>query len=294
VLAGGADGNLYEFKAATGALVGTYSAGNGFDKAILLVGGYAYLVTDDGHLHKVAISGLTPAWSSAYVAGASAASLPAFSASRNVVIFATTDNYVHAVNSADGSLKWRVKPTVATPGPNKTYSFSESWPVVADQHGLVLMTLTVGFNQLFDYPSTHNIYPNTNATVRTWLTSNPQDQQIFPLSLDTGATAFIPATGGGYAEGWDGSALIGSAGSIPVVQLWSNGDEVAYTQFRNGSCNPPDGRWDGHMGEMELDSTTVAGLNAGDMRFVGMDSQCYAPSQSYTHVNDERSPLTMA
>src|SRR5205823_3988522 len=73
---------------------------------------------------------------------------------------------------------------------------------------------------------------------------------------------------------------------------WPNGDEVIYTEFRNGQGNPPDFRWDSHMGEMVLDSTTVPGLQPGDLRFVKMDRD--QAGDAYTKISDEQSPITLA
>lgn len=77
------------------------------------------------------------------------------------------------------------------------------------------------------------------------------------------------------------------SGPVPVVKVNGDGSEVAYISFRSGRGNPPDGRWDSHMGEMVLDSTTIAGLAAGDLRFVDFPN-------SYVHITDEQTPFTMA
>src|SRR5690349_24227249 len=37
--------------------------------------------------------------------------MASYSPSRDVLIFATGDLYVHAVNNADGTVKWHVRPT---------------------------------------------------------------------------------------------------------------------------------------------------------------------------------------
>ena len=122
---------------------------------------------------------------------------------------------------------------------------------------------------LWGYPSTGHIWPNTNAEARTFLQNNPGQQNLFALSLDDGRPAFVPAVGYGGVEGMtDGSPYL-ETGPVPVIRPVGN-RQVAYVPFRNGQSKPPDGRWDGHMGEMVLDDATLAGYKAGDLRFVQM------------------------
>jgi outer membrane protein assembly factor BamB len=84
-------------------------AGNGINKAILLVGSRVYGLTDNGQLHKVNTSDMSKVW--VYTAGAATSTPAAYSANSGLVVFCTADLYVHAVHDADGSVKWRVKPT---------------------------------------------------------------------------------------------------------------------------------------------------------------------------------------
>jgi hypothetical protein len=151
------------------------------------------------------------------------------------------------------------------------------------------------------FPSTNGIFPNTNAAVRTWLQANPDQQSLFALSLDDGALSFTPAVGFGSVDLWvNGVFASGLLHSMPVVKVWPNGDEVVYIQFRNGQSNPPDFRWDAHMGEMVLDGTTVPGLDGGDLRFVKMSRYTssatgYAQGgNAYTFITDEESPISLA
>src|SRR2546425_812812 len=108
-------------------------------------------------------------------------------------------------------------------------------------------------------PGTSGIFPTTNGATRSWLVSNPQHQNLFAINLDDGTLKFIPAVGFGYVEDWVAGTWQSAMGSQPVVKTWPNGDEVAYIHFRNGQGNPTDGRWDGNMGEMALDGTTISG-----------------------------------
>jgi hypothetical protein len=129
--------------------------------------------------------------------------------------------------------------------------------------------------------------------------ANPQYQNLFALSLDSGATAFVPPVGYGYAEGYEPSGnALATMGTQPIVKTWGNGDEVAYIQFRNGQSNPNDWRWDGHLGEMVLDTATVPGLNPGFLRFMQYEryngTVGYSGGASYTFIIDEQAPLSIA
>jgi outer membrane protein assembly factor BamB len=281
--AGGADGNLYKIDTATGAVAAIYLAGGPLDKAVLLAGGYVYVITEGGVLHKVDAATMTPAWT--YTAGSGVATSATYSALRNVIVFASDDLYVHAVNISDGTLRWRVKPTIHDP--SATYTFEGYWPVIAERHGIVFVRMNLGMAALWSGPGPSGMYPSTNADTRAFLVANPQWKNLFALSLDNGAEAFIPAVGFGGVEALrDGSPVL-EVGPVPVVRLLPDGSEVAYMPFRSGQGDPPDGRWDSHIGEMVLDDTTISGLVAGDLRFVDFPN-------SYTHITDEQTPLTMA
>lgn len=325
LLAGGSDGVLRAFNAQTGALVGTFSTGNPLNKAVLIAGNAAYVVTDDGHLFKVLINGLSPAWAVPYAGGARAATSPAYSASRDVIIYCTdqaSGATCHAVNNADGSRKWSVQPFPSSlkpttyPGSQYTYNTPDhSWPAIAERHGVVFVWLNlydIGETTMAQHPpSSGNYFPagavngpsGTNAQVRSWLQSNPQYQSVYALSLDTGAPVFVPAIGFAGAEWLPQGAPVPthSFAGAPVIKTWSNGDEVAYTTFRNGSCaalGGADYRWDSQVGEMTLDGTTVPGLNAGDLRFVGWAGYGACgyrnAGTTYAYITDEKSIITMA
>ncbi|MCL4366623.1 PQQ-binding-like beta-propeller repeat protein [Patescibacteria group bacterium] len=301
VLAGGADGNLYKINSSTGSIAGTYNSGSGLNKAILIVGSFAYVTSDDGKLHKVAISNMAAAW--VYTSGSTTATPPAYSLSRDIIIYATNDLYVQAVNNNNGSQKWRIKPTPNSPGTGITLGgtpqgnqFDRAWPVIAEKNGIVLIRMQLDPAAMQAYPSTNNIFPNDFATIRTWLTNNPQNQNLFALSLDTGAASFIPAVGYGSTEDMiSGSSNgFGVMGTQPVVKVNADGSEVAYVPFRNGQSSPPDFRWDSHMGEMVLNNNTISGLSAGDLRFIKMSNYNGYGGNSYTYITDEQTPITVA
>jgi hypothetical protein len=304
VFAGGSNGTLYKIDAALGTVSGTYAAGSGLNKAVLLVGNSVYVVSDDGRLHNVNKSTMTAAW--VYAGGSTGATPPSYSSSRNILIYATDDLFVHAVNNTDGSRKWRVKPSPNNPGDpavtvTQTVSgtsvgsqFDLGWPVVAEQHGVVLLRLQLPHDFMASYPSTGHIFPTDLATTRAWLQANPQYKNLFVLNLDDGTEKFVAAVGYGSTEDTISTRTegYGVMGSQPVVKAWPSGPEVVYIHFRNGQSNPPDYRWDGHMGEMVLDSTTIAGFAPGDLRFVKMTRD--QGSVGYVRIIDEQNPITMA
>ncbi len=291
VYAGGADGKLYKLNATNGQIVEQYSAGSPINKAILVVSNSVYAVSDDGRLHKVNETDMTANW--VYVSGSTIATPPSYSASRDAIIYATDDLYVHAVNNADGKRKWRVKPSPNTPGGTARETvagsylgnqFDLAWPVVADQTGIVLLRMQLPHQAHFEGLNGGK-WSTSNEENRVWLEQNPQWQNLFALNLDTGAKAFTPIVGYGSTEDFSNGEAQGVMGTQPVVKTLPDGKEVAYIQFRNGQ-HDSDFRWSGHMGEMVLDDKTITGLSAGDLRFV----KTYGSEA----IIDEQDPITVA
>jgi hypothetical protein len=290
LFAGGGDGNLYKIDALTGIVIKTYPAGSPINKSVLLVGSAAYVVTDSGQLHKVDMATMAPVW--VYTANSPSATPPSYSSSRGLIVFATMDLYVHAVDNVAGGQRWGVKPS---PNPAQfPYTFNRAWPVIAEQHGIVFLRMQLAHSFMSDFPGNGGIYPTTNAATRAYLQSHPDHQNLFALSLDDGSAKFVPAVGYGTTEDFINGAAYGVMGSQPVVKVWPDGSEVVYIHFRNGQTNPPDYRWDGNMGEMVLDSTTIPGLAAGDLRFVRMARRNDYGGTAYVDVVDEQEPLTVA
>ncbi len=291
VFAGGANGLLYKFDAATGQVLGTYSAGGPLNKSVLAAGAFVYVVTDGGELHKVSAATLTPAW--VYAAGSTVATPPAHSVAGNVVVFCTDDLYVHGVNDSDGSRRWRVKPSPNPPGGPPEYfnSFEFTWPVIAESHGLVLVRqTTMNYHDLWG-PGPMGRYPNTNAEIRAYLVANPSKKNLFALDLADGSERFVPAVGPGFFETYSSGGVVGGiVGNVPVVRQYSDGTEVAYQLWRCGQTtsggNPVDGRWDSQVGEMVLDDQTIPGIAAGDLRRVQWLDDFV--------ITDEQGPLVMA
>ena len=291
VYAGGTDGTLYKINANDGEIAGSYRAGSPINKAILVVDTYVYAVSDDGRLHKVDSSDMTAVW--VYASASTIATPPSYSATRDTIIYATDDLFVHAVNNADGTREWRVKPSPNAPGGASqetvagTYlgsQFDLAWPVVADAAGIVLLRMQLPHQALFEGPD-EGKWSTSNEENKAWLEQNPKWQNLFALDLDSGAKAFIPVVGYGSTEDYANGEAQGVMGSQPVVKTLPDGKEVAYTFFRNGQ-HDGDFRWSGHMGEMVLDDATVSGLTAGDLRFV----ETYGPEE----IIDEQNPISVA
>lgn len=302
----GSSGSVYKLNEATGALSGTYVTGTSLNKTPLYANGSLFVTADNGVLHKINPATMSVIWT--YTAGSTTATLPAYSATRDAIIYATNDLFVHAVNATTGVRKWRVKPTPNNPGDPKfpsistTFSgtkigsqFDRGYPVVADRTGIVLLRMQLPADDIYAGPNAGR-FGMTNAESRTWLAANPQYKNLFALNLDTGAESFVTAVGFGSTEDLITGRTegYGVMPTQPVVKDLGT-KEVAYIPFRSAQSTPvTDFRWSGHMGEMVLDGSTVAGLAAGDMRFVKMNSYGGYGGNSPTHIVDEQTPLAMA
>jgi uncharacterized repeat protein (TIGR01451 family) len=267
------NGALYRLNANNGQTVDSFPADSPLETPPLLVDNRVYFTSRNGTLYAINKDTMNSIWT--YSAGAQAATMPAYSATRNTVIFCDRELYVHAVDT-NGKRVWRVKPTNREPfyghptaedmGANQA-SFGYGWPVVADDRGIVFVRLRLNWSTLWDGPGNGGSYPTTNAAIRQFLEDNPDQQCLFALNLDDGSRAFTPAVGNSALEGDNSAQLI--MGPQPAVKRLSDGKEVAYIIWRNGQVSPgSDGRWDATMGEMVLDSSTVSGYQAGDLRFV--------------------------
>jgi hypothetical protein len=282
VFVAGADGALYALDAATGASLGRYDAGSPLRHAVLLAHGMAFVPDEAGVLHAVDVGSMTEAWR--YEAGAGAATAAAYSAAEDLVVFATDDLRVHAVDAASGAARWAAKPTPHEPGfPNELEGY---WPVIAERHGVVFVRMRLAHDALWSGPGPGGRYPTDQEETRALLTDQPGLQNLFALRLSDGEPAFLPLVGyGGVEDLVDGAAYL-NTGPVPIVRTWDDGTEVAYSFFRNGQGESPDGRWDSHLGEMVLDDATIAGLGPGELRFVRFVRNVV--------ITDEQCPLTMA
>lgn len=284
LFAGSVDGRLYKIDVRDGSVAGTYEAGAPLSKAVLLADDAAFGVDAKGRLHRVDVESAKSDWT--YDAGSPVATPAAYSARSDLVVFATDDLYVHAVDASDGERRWRTKPTPNEPG--FPHSFAGAWPVIAEQTGVVFLRMRLDHDKgLWGGPGPKSIYPNTNAEIREFLERNPDQKNLFALRLAGGGEAFVPAVGyGGVEDLVDGRPFL-NVGPPPVVRTTNDGEEVAYAMFRNGQSRPPDGRWDSHLGEMALSPRPSMGLEPGDLRFVAFPN-------SSMHITDEQTPLTMA
>lgn len=294
VFAGSADGRLFKVDVGSGGAQ-VYLTGSPINRGVLVAGGAVYVLTENGRLHKVDPVTLTAEWIYDAGAGAINGTGLAYSATRDVVLFGADDLTVHAVNAASGTRKWRVKPTPNPPGfPNQ---FLMNWPVVAEVNGLVLVRMRLSHpDTLWQFPRVQS-----NAEARAYLTANPAKQNLFALGLDDGAARFVPAVGfGGHEYQSTEPAALPTCGSsvscaylmvgpAPVVKVQPDGSEVAYVPFRSQQGNPNDARWDSHLGEMVLNDATLAGLAAGDLRWVQMGRR-----DSYIYITDELGEISMA
>lgn len=258
-------GALYQLDASTGETKASVTLEGTSDLAL------PPAVTDDDvyvsmgrHLHAIDKRTMQERWR--YDAGSPVETPPAWSATKNTVVVASQDLFVHAVASADGTVRWRSKPTPREPGdPGSSANLAEvsrGWPVIAEQHGLVLIKLRLDWQTLWRW----NPWPTNNQTMRSNLQGAPEQQALLALNLDTGAQSFVANVGhGGFGDG-DYMPM----GPMPVVKRFDNGDEVAYVVMRGSPClaSPCDGRWDSHLGELMLDDETVQGFDAGHVRFV--------------------------
>ncbi len=207
---------------------------------------------------------MTQLW--AYDAGSPVQTPPAFSPSTGLVVALSEDLYVHAIRNMNGTRAWRVKPTSLAPGdPGDSNPMAEvkyGWPVIAEVHGLVLVRYRLNWQTLW----TWNPWPTSNAQMRSNLAARPDQVSIYALRLSDGGVAFNNNVGnGGFG---DGGRL--NMGSMPVIKRFDDGTEAAYVVMRGAACinTPCDGRYDSHFGEMPLDSSTVPGFQAGDVRFM--------------------------
>ncbi len=274
------NGTLYKLDAASGNTLGQFATGSSStlplppaviaDRVLFAMGNRVYALSK---------TNLAQLWS--YDAGAPLHTPPAYSPSRNRVVAISSDLYVHAIDNASGARSWRVKPTPRTggnPGDASTTlaEAANGWPVIAEVHGYVLIKLRLDWQALWRW----NPWPGDNATMRNNLQAQPAYQAVFALDLDDGAVPFVANVGhGGFG---DGGYL--PMGPQPVVKRLADGKEVAYVVMRGSPCggSPCDGRWDSHLGELLLDSTTVSGYQAGYVRFI---RNTFFPTDEQTNLS---------
>ena len=277
------NGTLYKLNASNGATVDSFASGSSSTLPLppAIAGDRVYFSMGNA-VYAVDKNSMQQAWR--YDAGSAVDTPPAYSATRDFVVVASRDLYVHAIRNSNGSRAWRTKTSVLTGGDprgtdnNDLAEVARGWPVIAEQNGVVLIKLRLDWRTLWHW----NPWPSNNSTMHSNLTNDPDEQALLALDLDNGSTAFIPNIGhGGYGDG-DYMPM----GPQPVVKRFDDGTEVAYVVMRASPClnDPCDGRWDSRLGEMMLNDNTVSGMSAGYVRFM---ENTFFPT-------DEQANLSMA
>ncbi len=282
------EGTIHKLEVATGQSMARFQAGAALNKSLLLAGPRLYALTTDGGLIQLDARALTLKWK--YEAGAAAATVPAWSAKRDAVVFCTEDLQVHCVAGREGRILWRTKPTPLRSSDGA--SFTGGWPVIAEERGIVFVRLAPGGVDatLWSGGGPKGKWPTNSAGIRQRLVEQPRLKNLFALRLEDGGEAFVPAVGPAGVEDLRRGKPWLRPHAFPVIRN-VDGREVAYVPWRSGDTRDPkwDGRWDSHLGEMVLDDTTLPGLVAGDLRFVQFQEH-----GGWMHITDESCPLSMA
>ncbi len=273
-----ANGNLYRLEAKSGLVRGVFRSNRSSTLPLppVVFGSRIWFAMGDS-LFCVNKFSMRQAWR--YSLGSPAATPPAFSMTRNLVVAACDDLSVHGVDASTGARRWRTVLPNYFPG-DPAVQLRNGWPVIADRAGVALIKLRLPWETLWAD------WPQTNAAIRQFLTQNPQHQALYVLRLDDGAIPYIANVGhGGYG---DSDYL--PMGPQPVVKTFPNGKQVVYTVVR--ARHAYDARWDSHFGEMMLDDSTVPGLQGGDIRFIAYD---HPPGSSDPFLlTDEQPYVSMA
>ncbi|MCS6906916.1 MAG: PQQ-binding-like beta-propeller repeat protein, partial [Anaerolineales bacterium] len=280
----GANGTLYKLNAATGQTLASFPSGASSDLPLQpAIAGQRVFFSMGRYVYALDKYTLGQIWR--YDAGSPVDTPPAYSASRNLVVVASRDLYVHGIRNGDGSRAWRVKHTPLQPGDpgisgsNDYAEVGRGWPVVADRSGIVLIKLRLDWQSLWDWDPR---FMTNNVAMRQHLQNNPDQKALLALSLDNGNEVFlanVPHAGFG-----DGGYM--PMGPMPVIKTFPDGKQIAYVVMRGGPCkqDPCDSRWDSHLGEMMLDNQTVSDLLAGYVRYM----------QNTFFPSDEQAFLSMA
>lgn len=267
------NGRVYKLQANNGTILAQYDLGS---TSTLSLPPALYndrlFVTSGTKVAALSTTNLQPVWQ--YTTNSTIETPPGYSAVTDKIVFATQDLYVLAINNSNGSLSWRVKPTVNTYQANQI-EYKYGWPVISDANGLVLIKIRLPWDTLFSW----NPWATTNQEIRSYLTNNPDEQALFALRLSDGTSPFIMNVGhGGFGDGG-----YQPMGPQPVIKQLPGGQEVVYTIGRGD--NQYDGRWDSKFVEIPLNNSTVPGYSGGEVRFI-----------QYNHIvlTDEQPFVSMA
>lgn len=278
------NGSLYRLDAATGETLRSFSSGASSDLPLPpALAGQRVFFSMGNAVYALDKFSLQQIWR--YNAASPVDTPPAYSASRDLIIVASRDLYVHAIRNQDGSQAWLVKHTplqTGDPGQSSNNDFAEvsrGWPVVADASGVVLIKLRLDWYSLWEWNP--GILTN-NHDMRQHLQNHPKQKALLAIDLDDGIEAFLAhVPHGGFG---DGSYM--PMGPMPVIKTFPDGKQIAYVVMRGGPCiqEPCDSRWDSHLGELMLDDQTVSGYLAGYVRYM----------QNTFFPSDEQAFLSMA
>ncbi|WP_206156780.1 outer membrane protein assembly factor BamB family protein [Candidatus Roseilinea sp. NK_OTU-006] len=272
-----ANGRLYKLRASDGTVLAQFitDQANALplppalfgDRVVFAMGRRVHAV------NKLTLQGV---WTHTVASTLTVAVPPAYSPSRDLIFVATEpDLFVRAIRNSDGGQQWASRPVPAGCNFGDPTQFRYGWPVVAENAGYVLVKVRLPWQRLWID------WPQTNAGMRQLLQDNPCHRALFALDLDDGGVPFIANVGhGGYG---DNDYL--PMGPQPVVKRLPSGKDVVYIIIR--AKHAYDERWDSHFGEMVLDSSTVSGLQAGDVRFIAFD---WPPGDSNPYLLTDEQP----
>jgi hypothetical protein len=281
VYVGSMNGNVYKLDAATGQTLATFPTAGTINTPTLLVGDSVY-VASGNYVYRINTTSMQQVWR--YDAGAKVQQVPAYSPSRDLLVVGSSDGTpdgtgyenlnVIAIRNADGTQAWRVDPNPALryqpdssftpPAENiDAIEWENGWPVIAEQHGYVLMQL----RSLWWWEIDGGYRYSTNAEYRTALTNNPNHRKLYVLNLDDGSQPFLTVV---QNAGFNNSNY-SPMGPQPVIKNW-NGEEVAYTITYNSTINGPctsktDRQCGAGYAELMLDNSKP-GFVGGDVRLI--------------------------
>lgn len=269
------NGTLYRLSASSGDTTGSYALGAPSSHPPAIAGDRVYV---SAGTRVVALARADLSESFTYEAGSVVQTPPAYSATKHRLVVGSEDLYVHAIDTADGTRAWRVKPSVHEPG--SPFEFTYGWPVIAEAHGLVLMKMRLDWATLW----TWSPWPTDNAQIRSNLEANPSQQALHVLDLDDGSVPFIANVGhGGYGDN-DYMPM----GPQPVVKRFGDGTEVVYTIGRGGGGT--DGRWDSQFVELVLDDA-ISGFQPGYVRFIQYGGEGWGGTYGMPPTDEQPNPI---
>lgn len=274
VFAVSTDGRLYKLNANDGSTTGSFSAAGSSTLPLPpTIHGEVVYYSMGNFVYAINKRTINQLW--AYNAGTNVDTPPAYSATRNTVIAVTSDLRVHAIDASSGTSRW-ISTVLSSrfqggdPGDANCgrAEVKNGWPVIADSNGYVFIKLRKCWQELWQ--------PETSDA-------------LFGLSLENGQRVLsnLRIGSGGYGDG--GYMPIGP---MPVIRKHPNGKEVMYTIFRGRQVIDP--RWDSHFGQIPLDSSTIPGVSAGQIRELLYDASGSTNGANSFLLTDEQPFVSMS